>query len=79
MACGVRELHRSETEDASKKLRSEKQRRNPRIYEVSKLKIREEFIKNMLQQEYSGDYLQVYDNSPLLQYLEMNMDVEEEE
>lgn len=43
------------------------------------MKIREEFIKNMLQQEYSGDYLQVYDNSPLLQYLEMNMDVEEEE
>lgn len=37
------------------------------------MKIREEFIKNMLQQEYSGDYLQVYDNSPLLQYLDKKM------
>lgn len=37
------------------------------------MKIREEFVKNMLQKEYSGDYLQVYDNSPLLQYLDKKM------
>lgn len=40
---------------------------------MSKLNIREEFVKNMLQKEYSGDYLQVYDNSPLLQYLDKKM------
>lgn len=37
------------------------------------MEITEEFIKDRLQREYLTDYQQVYDNSPMLQYLDKKM------
>ena len=37
------------------------------------MKITEEFVSDLLKTEYPQDYQQVYDKSPLLQYLDKKM------
>ncbi len=46
---------------------------NQNMLEVSNMKITETFVADILKREYSQDFQKVYDNSPLLQYLDKKM------
>ena len=43
------------------------------MYEVNEMKITETFVADILKNEYPKDFQKVYDNSPMLQYLDKKM------
>ena len=47
--------------------------RNQNMLEVSNMKITETFVADILKREYPQDFQKVYDQSPLLQYLDKKM------
>lgn len=47
--------------------------RSQSMYEVNEMKITETFVADILKNEYPKDFQKVYDNSPMLQYLDKKM------
>lgn len=43
------------------------------MYEVNEMKITETFVADILKSEYPKDFQKLYDNSPMLQYLDKKM------